>query len=144
MEELMTSEVDNLAQRVAKLERHNRQLKMVVLGVALCMATFFLVGAAKPPRTLEAEKLVILDRHGRARITIGTPAISGATVDVNPDDPVIWLRDDKGTDRAMLATDGLFFANSKARPTVRLDSDTNGLSGLKFYGTDGKVSWSAP
>ena len=42
----MTSEVDNLSQRVARLERQNRQLKMVGLGIALGMATFLLVGAA--------------------------------------------------------------------------------------------------
>ncbi len=140
----MTSEVDNLVQRVARLERQNRQLKMVGLGIALGMATFLLMGAAKTPKTVEAEKIVILDRHGRARITIGTPAFAGAAIDTKSDDPMIWLTDDKGADRAMLATDGLSFANSKARPTVRLSSDPNGLSDLKFYGTDGKVSWSAP
>jgi hypothetical protein len=76
----MTSEVDNLVQRVAKLERQNRQLKMIGLGVALGMATFLLMGAAKTPKTVEAEKIVILDRHGRARITIGTPAFAGAAI----------------------------------------------------------------
>ena len=65
-------------------------------------------------------------------------------MDVNPDYPVIWLTDDKGTDRAMLTVDGLFFANSKAKPTVSLSSVPDGMSGLKFYGTNGKVSWSAP
>jgi hypothetical protein len=103
-----------------------------------------LTGAAKTPKTVEAEKIVILDRHGRARITIGTPTFAGAAIDTNPDDPMIWLTDDKGADRAMLSTDGLSFANSKAGPTVRLSSDPNGLSGLKVYGTDGKVFWSAP
>jgi hypothetical protein len=67
----MTSEVDNLVQRVAKLERENRQLKMVGLGIALGIATFCLMGAAGTPKTVEAEKIVVRDRHGRARITIG-------------------------------------------------------------------------
>jgi hypothetical protein len=140
----MTSEVDNLVQRVAKLERQNRQLKMIGLGVALGAATFLLMGAARTPKTVEAEKIVIRDHHGRARITIGTPAFAGAAISTNSDDPMIWLTDDKGADRAMLATDGLSFANGKSRPTVSLSSDPNGLSGLKLYGTDGKVSWSAP
>jgi hypothetical protein len=140
----MTSEVDNLVQRVARLERQNRQMKMAGLGIALGMAIFLLTGAAKSPKTVEAEKIVVRDRHGRARITIGTPAFAGAAIDTTPDDPVIWLTDDKGADRAMLANDGLSFANGKAGPTVRLSSDPNGLSGLRFYGTDGKVSWSAP
>jgi hypothetical protein len=140
----MTSEVGNLVQRVAKLERQNRQLKMIGLGVALGLAAFLLMGAAKTPKTVEAEKIVIRDRYGRSRITIGTPASAGAAIGTNSDDPMIWLTDDKGADRAILATDGLFFANGKSRPTVSLNSDTNGLSGLKLYGTDGKVSWSAP
>ena len=95
----MTSEVDNLIQRVARLERQNRQLKMVGLGVALGMSTFLLMGAAKTAKTVEAEKIVILDRHGRARITIGTPAFAGAAIDTKSDDPMIWLTDDKGADR---------------------------------------------
>jgi hypothetical protein len=140
----MTSEVDNLLRRVQKLERQNRRWKLVGLGVALCITVLLLVGADKAPRTIEAEKIVLLDSHGRARLTIATPAFAGATMDVNPDDPVIWMTDDKGADRAMLTTDGLFFANGKARPTVSLSSDPNGTSGLKFYGANGKVSWSVP
>jgi len=140
----MTSEGDQLVERVTRLERQNRQLKMVGMGVALGISVFLLTGATKTPKTVEAERIVILDRHGRARITMGTPAFAGAAIDTNPDDPVIWLTDGKGGDRAMLATDGLSFANSRAKPTVRLNSDPNGLSGLNFYGNDGKVSWSAP
>lgn len=140
----MGSESDSLIQRVERLERQNRQLKMAGLGIVLGMATFLLMGAASTAKTVEAKKIVVLDRHGRARITIGTPAFAGAAVGTNSDDPMIWLTDDKGADRAMLADDGLFFANSKARPTVSLSSDPSGLCGLKFYGTDGKVSWSAP
>jgi hypothetical protein len=104
---------------------------------------FLLLGADKHPRTIEAEKIVLLDRHGHARLTIGTPALAGATVDVEQDDPVIWFTDDSGTDRAMLTTDGLFFANANARPTASLTSDPKG-SRLKFYGNDGKVVWAAP
>ena len=121
----MTSEVDNLVHRVARLERQNRQLKIVGLGIALGMATFLLMGAAKTPKMVEAEKIVILDRHGRARITIGTPAFAGAAIDTNPDDPMIWLTDDKGADRAMLATDGLSFGNSKPdRPYASVATPT--------------------
>ena len=140
----MTSEVDSLVQRIARLERQNRQLKLVGLGIALGMA-FLLTAAAKTPRTVEAEKIVLRDSHGRARITIGTPTSAGAVIgEANPDGPIIWLTDEKGSDRAMLTTGGLFFANGKARPTVSLSSDPKGVAGLKLYGTDGKVSWSAP
>jgi hypothetical protein len=140
----MTSEVDNLAQRVARLERQNRQLKVLGAAIVLSIVTFFLIGAAKTPRTIEAEKIVIFDQHGHARITIGTPAFAGAAIGMNSDAPMIWLTDDKGADRAMLSSDGLCFASGKSRPTVRLDSRSDGLSRLEFYGTSGKVSWTAP
>jgi|SRR5579862_8102229 len=140
----MRSEIEALTSRIARLERQNRKLKTVSLGIVLGLAAFLLVGAAKTPRTVEAEKIVLRDSHGRARITIGTPALSGNALNTNPDDPVIWLSDEKGIDRAILATDGLRFVNSKARGTVSLSSDPSGVPALKFYGTDGTVSWSAP
>ena len=141
---LMTDEVASLANRVDRLERLNRQLKLLALAAALGLMVVALVAAGKPARTIEAQKIVLLDRHGNARLTIGTPAVTGATVDVQPDEPVIWLADDKGADRAMLTAGGLFFANAKAKPTIGLSADSNGRSTLKFYKTDGTVAWSAP
>ena len=140
----MTSELDSLLQRIQKLERQNRRFRRTGLGIAACMTILLFAGANKTPRTIEAEKIVLLDSRGRPKLTIGTPAFAGVAMDVNPDDPVIWMTDDKGADRAMLTRDGLFFANGKTRPTVSLISDPNGASGLKFYGTNGKVTWSAP
>jgi hypothetical protein len=137
----MVSEIENLTQRIEKLER---RFRLMGLGIALCVTVLLFAAADKAPRTIQAEKIILLDSHGRAKLTISTPAFSGATIGAKPDDPVIWITDDEGADRAMLTTDGLFFANSKARPTVSLSSDPNGASGLKFYGTNGKVSWSAP
>jgi hypothetical protein len=58
-------------------------------------------------------------------VTISTPEFTGASFDVKPTDPVLWLSDDKGTDRAMLTDDGLFFASGKAKPLsiLRVGSD---------------------
>ena len=140
----MTTEVENLVKRMEKLEGQNRRWRLIGLGIALCVTVLLVAGASKAPRTIEAEKIVLRDSHGRARLTIGTPAFAGAAIDVDPDVPVIWMTDDNGADRAMLTTDGIFFANGKSRPIVSLRSDSNGTSGLKFYGADGKVSWSAP
>jgi len=140
----MTPENVALTYRVARLEQENRRLKMAGIAVAILLAMFVFEGADKP-RAIEAEKIVLRDSHGRARLTIGTPASAGAAIDLNSDDPVVWLSDDRGTDRAMLTIGGLFFANGKSRPTVSLTSDVKpGMSSLKFHGPDGKVSWSAP
>jgi hypothetical protein len=114
----MRPEIENVLQRVERLERQNRRLKLVGLGIALCVGILLAMGAAKTPRTIEAEKIVLRDSRGRARVTISTPEFGGATIDVNPEDPVIWLSDDKGADRAMLTANGLFFANGKSKPTL--------------------------
>lgn len=137
------TEVEALVKRVQTLERQNRRVKLAALGIALGVMIVVLSGAGTPTRTIEAQKIVLLDSHGHAKLTIGTPALTGATVGVNPDDAVIWLTDDKGTDRAMLTPDGLFFANHDARPTISISSNPK-TSELKLYGTDGKVLWSAP
>jgi hypothetical protein len=74
---------------------------------------------AGSPKTVEAEKIILRDSHGRARLTIGTPEFAGATVDMKPDDPVVWMSDDKGIDRAVLTTDGLFFSDGRGFGKVR-------------------------
>jgi len=141
----MTGEIELLASRIGRLERENRCLKMIVLGIALALTSVLLMAAGAKPRTIEAEKIVILDSHGRSRVTIGTPEFAGIAVDTKPDEPVIWLTDENGTDRAMLATDGLRLSNSHAKPVVELSGDSGpGRSGLKFYNADGKIAWSAP
>jgi hypothetical protein len=137
------TEMETLARRVEALERQNRRVKLAALGIFLGVMIVAFSGAGKATRTIEAQKMVLLDSHGRAKLTIGTPALTGATVGVNPDGAVIWLTDDKGADRAMLTADGLFFANRDAKPTISISSDPR-TPELKLYGIDGKVLWSAP
>jgi len=69
----MTSEIGSLTHRVAHLEQENRRLRMIGMAAAILLAAFVFAGAGKTPRTIEAEKIVLLDSHGRARVTIGTP-----------------------------------------------------------------------
>ena len=93
--------------------------------------------------TIEAEKIVILDTHGRARLMIGTPDVAGAAVAMKLDAPAIWLSDENGSDRTILTSDGLYLANGREKPLVNLSSGPSRPE-LRFYGPDGKVSWSAP
>ena len=103
------------------------------------------MAAVSTPRTVEAEKIILRDSHGRARLTLGTPEFAGATVDMKPDNPVVWLTDEKGIDRAVLTIDGLFFSDSQRKPTADFrNSPKSGMSTLRFYAPDGKISWSAP
>jgi hypothetical protein len=137
------TEMEALAKRVQTLERQNRRTKIATLGIVVALMIVGLSGAGRATRTVEAQKIVLLDSHGRAKLTISTPALEGATVGLGPDDAVIWLTDDNGTDRAMLTSEGLFFANRDARPTITIGSDPK-TPELKLYGIDGKVRWSAP
>jgi hypothetical protein len=139
----MESELEILKARVAQLERGNRRMKLMGLGVGLGLAVLVSTGLSGKPRTIEAEKIVILDSHGRARLMIGTPEVAGAAVDMKPDSPAIWLSDERGSDRAILTSDGLYLANGRSRPLVDLSGGPDRPS-LRFYGPDGKVSWSAP
>ena len=59
------------------------------------------------------------------------------------DSPGIWLSDEHGTDRAVLAADGLYLADNHAKRLVTLESGPY-TPDLRFYGPDGKVTWSAP
>ena len=138
----MQSEIETLKIRLAQLERSNRLLKLIGLGVVLGSAALVSMGlGGKPP--IEAEKIVILDSHGRARLMIGTPSVAGAAVDLKPDSPAIWLSDESGSDRAILTSDGLYLANGHEKPLVDLSSGPSRPT-LRFYGPDGKVSWTAP
>jgi len=105
-------------ERVELLERQNRNLKRIGIAAFLMMAVAFLMGQARPSRTVEAERIIMLDSHGHARITIGTPGSSGAAVDMKPDDPAIWMSDERGVDRLILTVDGIKLADAKGRPVA--------------------------
>lgn len=112
----MTPEMHTICERVERLERENRTLKRVGIAALALMATAVLMGQARPSRTVEAEKIIVRDSHGRPRITIGTPLSSGAAVAIQPDDPAIWMSDEKGVDRMILTMDGIKVADAKGRP----------------------------
>lgn len=110
------SQWENVTARLEKLERENRRLKQVGAVALVLVASVLLMGQAKQSRTIEAERIRLLDSHGRARLTIGTPGSSGVAIDMKPDEPAIWLSDERGTDRAIITTDGLRLADAKGKP----------------------------
>ncbi len=142
---MMHPEISALAKQVSELKQESRRLKLVVVGMVVLLIVSLSIGAAKKPQTIEAEKIVLLDGQGRARVTIGTPKFAGVAIDTRPDDPIIWLTDENGTDRAILSTNGLRFGNEKGKPLVSITSDPRpGRSQLRFYGPDGQITWSVP
>jgi hypothetical protein len=105
----------SFSNRLDKLERENRRLKVygsvVLLGVAgaLCMGL-----AAAPSKKLEAEVIVIKSPHGKAQMILGVgeegPALTlvdtdgklRVNIDASNDGPGIDLLDAKESPRAQL------------------------------------------
>jgi hypothetical protein len=62
-----------LMQRLDKLERSNRRLKLSGLVVLVGLAAFGLMGQARPPlQTVEAQEFVVKDASGAVRARLGT------------------------------------------------------------------------
>ena len=137
------TETQILSQRVGRLERENRILKCFALLFACALLALMSMAASSKPRTVEAEKFVLRDSKGHARVTIGTPEFAGPTILTKATDPVVWLTDERGNDRAVLTMDGLRFIDARTEATLAITSET-GKSAITIYGTDRKVAWSAP
>jgi hypothetical protein len=80
----MSLEIAPLSRRIERLERQNRRFKQLGLGLILSVGILLMAGAAKVPRTIEAEKIVLLDSQGRARITFSTPKTRALQLICNP------------------------------------------------------------
>jgi len=112
----LETHLQRLHARLDALETQNRRLKFIVGAAIFAVGSLGLMGLTKPHRSMEAEQFVLRDSQGRVRITIGTPKSSGAAVGLQPDDPAIWITDEKGQDRAILTKDNLRFADEKEKP----------------------------
>src|SRR5579862_7166664 len=94
-----TPDLQTILERLEQLERQNRRLKQVGAVGFLTLAALAAMGQAAPKsRIVKAEQFVLQDRQSRARVTIGTPALSGAAVGLRPAEPAIWITDEKGQD----------------------------------------------
>jgi hypothetical protein len=142
----MKTELQKITLRVETLERQNRRFRLGAVGLILLAALGSMAAVNSKPRTIEAEQFIVRDREGRARATIGTAAVSGAAVSRSPDEPAIWLSDEKGRDRLILATDGLRLANSKSQPALDVTAGTiaGQPASIKLYDSESHVVWSAP
>ncbi len=88
---MQTPDMQAILERLDRLEKQNRRLKRLGVTSLLIVAALALTGQARPKaRTVEAERFVLRDGQGRARITIGTPKSSGVAMDLAPDEPVIY------------------------------------------------------
>jgi hypothetical protein len=68
----MTPEIQLLTDRLQRLERQNRRLRRTGIAVLLLLAAIVLMGQARPPRTLTAQKFILTDASGIIRAELGT------------------------------------------------------------------------
>jgi hypothetical protein len=140
----MIPEMDALVERVRRLEQQNRAIKWIAAGILLLVIVTGLAAQQRPVRTIEAEKFVLLDSKGRARVTIGTPRSSGVAIDLPADEPSIWISDVNGTDRVIITTDGLRLANESSKPAASLTFTNKKGAEILLHNADGKLLYRAP
>jgi hypothetical protein len=97
----MTNEQGAIEERLEKLERQNRRMKLAGLGAVVIAGAFVLMGQASGPRTLpevRAKSFVLVDANGetRARLYMSAP----------PERPELDLLDAKGNPRVVLDASG--------------------------------------
>ena len=133
------SDLPDLAQRVEKLEKANRRLKLAgVLAMAL-VGCLLLLGAASPKRTVEAEEFILRDANGEVRALLGM-------IQEGPMFALYGAEPHRGS-RAILrmAAEGPMLTLSDENKQIRVMlGTTSNEPVLAFFDANGKVIFSAP
>jgi len=134
--ETIISDPPDLAQRVEKLEKANRRLKLGGVLALTLVGCLLLLGVASPKRTVEAEAFILRDANGGMRALLG----------MGVEGPMLHLYDANALSRALLQVTvsgsavGFFDANGKLRVVVGV---TEGTPELELLDANGKVTFSA-
>ena len=135
----MTNEHDTIEQRLEKLERQNRRMKLAGVGTLVIAGAFLLMGQASGPRTLSevrARSFVLVDAQGKQRTTL----------EMYEDSPrLAFLDDANGKIRAALGTSSLgpelvlTDGNGKAVTTLAVPSGGPTLAMVAPNATQGVI-----
>jgi len=136
--------MDDLVQRLDRLERENRRFKWVGSMVLVTIAAFLVMGQAKSsnvPKVIEAEKFVLRDKSGKVFAALQTEA---------KNEPALNLYDKNGKVRVTLGIMEignpmphrfLYDANEKFRVKLAVLDDA---AIMYLHDKDGRVLWSTP
>ncbi len=133
----MISDPPDLAQRVEKLEKANRRLKLAGVLALTLVGCLLLLGVASPKRTVEAERFILLDANGKPRVRLRMRA----------EGPELGLYDANRKTRVALGMTpngpklGLLDANGNLQ--VILGAEAEGPR-LVLFDANGKVIFTAP
>jgi hypothetical protein len=121
-------DVSDMLTRLGRVERENRRLKQIGLGVLVLAGAVLLMAQARPNRTIEAESFVLKDANGRIRARL--------EMDLG-NRPTLSLLDAKGLPLASLAggDNPFLLLTGTTGEQVEL-VDSNDFYGLALYGAD--------
>ena len=133
--------LNTLTQRLDRLERENRRLKLAGAIRLLALAAVGAMGQVLPkavPKVVEAEGFALLDAQGKLRAVLST---SGAGL-------ALSLMELNRVPRANLALSSsgeaaLSLVDLNAKRRIFLGIDTSGAPRLEFFDKDGKPIWRA-
>jgi hypothetical protein len=137
-------DLEVLHRRLERLERKSRVQQRFIAAAILVVGCVIVMAETKSVRTVEAERFVLRDKLGRARITIGTPSSSGLAIDTGMDEPVIWISDERGNDRAMFSEEGLRLSDQRFRAAASLTFTKKDGAEILLYDKEGKLVFHAP
>jgi hypothetical protein len=131
------SKSETIEQRLRKLERQNRRLKLSGIAGLLIVGTFVVMGQASwqgMPAAVKARSLVLVDANGATRARLFMSTIAGG--------PELDLYDENGKSRVMLAETAngpaLVFFDEKQSSKVILNWSPFVGPELDLFGTGGK------
>lgn len=112
-------ELRKLSERVSRLERQIRFLRMAATGFGLICVCAITMGQAMSPRRIEADELILKDPHGRVRVRLASGGL--------------FFLDEKGVPVVGLGDKGALVLSGDA-PSVQLNR--NGTSELITLGAN--------
>ena len=133
---------DALADRLGRLERDNRRLKLAGLLILTLVASVFLMGQVRPPATIQAQEFVVVDKVGKTlgRFGVGDDGL-----------PILIMRGTDDTIRVLVSVydDGSAIMSLGALPIgsisrLAIGTDENGDPALVMRDTGGGIVWRAP
>jgi len=140
-----TPDLEAVVERLERVEKQNRRLKLAgIVALVLVGAVGLLAAAAPHARTIEAERFVLVDRHGIERAVLAPGQYFPGQEEEDVSFLGLSLFDEQGKMRvALVATEnspanesyGLFFLGADAGPQAGLGVDAD-IAQLLFR--DGK------